>query len=441
MIHRMEAFSILEIEPTMDKKQIKRAYANQVKKYHPEENQEEWKKIREAYEAAIFYAERETDIYQEPLEDELRGTIDGACFAREDKNEFHEMFERLDGFVTDQRLEIAKEQDKIIEQVVCELEKISKSRELGVWEEFFDSYDIELFCSSEFLYKWADVLLHIKLTGELYNLFKSKLDEISQYCNKNQIVPRQTMPIPPIEMVNGRLVKPGLGRTIFSTICWIITIVSFMIYSVDTTENEYERLYGNIRGESLLVHLEETIELVTNPVKKGYFDLVDECGENGLQSSLLEMQERYEMVQTDVQEADLWYVENGILLHDGLYLSGWENEIEQQILYEEITEIENLERKARQKIEENEFYAVKISAEEWANACAICFIPEKLGLDENCKIYYSYGNKYIEVEEWNEQTDNLKRTKEIYVFHFSDYRAFSIVAPAVGKVTLLFVNE
>lgn len=49
-------FNVLGIERTTDKRVIKRAYASKVKQYHPEENPEEWKKVHEAYEAAMAYA-------------------------------------------------------------------------------------------------------------------------------------------------------------------------------------------------------------------------------------------------------------------------------------------------------------------------------------------------------------------------------------------------
>ena len=39
----MNAWEILGIEPTSDKKTIKRAYAKLLKQYHPEENPEEFK--------------------------------------------------------------------------------------------------------------------------------------------------------------------------------------------------------------------------------------------------------------------------------------------------------------------------------------------------------------------------------------------------------------
>ena len=52
-----EAFKILEIDPTNDKKKIKVAYSKMLKKYHPEDFPEMFMKINEAYEKALGYAE------------------------------------------------------------------------------------------------------------------------------------------------------------------------------------------------------------------------------------------------------------------------------------------------------------------------------------------------------------------------------------------------
>ena len=49
----MNAWEILGIEPTSDKKEIKRAYARLLKQYHPEENPEEFKQIQAAYQQCL----------------------------------------------------------------------------------------------------------------------------------------------------------------------------------------------------------------------------------------------------------------------------------------------------------------------------------------------------------------------------------------------------
>lgn len=56
-----EAFKILEIEPTDDKKKIKIAYSKMLKEYHPEEFPEIFMKIREAYQTALEFEEYNFD--------------------------------------------------------------------------------------------------------------------------------------------------------------------------------------------------------------------------------------------------------------------------------------------------------------------------------------------------------------------------------------------
>lgn len=49
----MNCWEVLGIEPTSDKKEIKRAYAKLLKQYHPEENPEEFKQIQAAYQQCL----------------------------------------------------------------------------------------------------------------------------------------------------------------------------------------------------------------------------------------------------------------------------------------------------------------------------------------------------------------------------------------------------
>lgn len=55
----IEAFKMLDIEPTKDKKKIKMAYSKLLKKYHPEEFPEMFMRINEAYGVALEYVENE----------------------------------------------------------------------------------------------------------------------------------------------------------------------------------------------------------------------------------------------------------------------------------------------------------------------------------------------------------------------------------------------
>lgn len=65
----MNAWEILGIEPTSDKKTIKRVYAKLLKQYHPEENPEEFKQIQAAYQQCLHSdQEIESVSYEQNIE-------------------------------------------------------------------------------------------------------------------------------------------------------------------------------------------------------------------------------------------------------------------------------------------------------------------------------------------------------------------------------------
>jgi len=69
----MNSWQILGIEPTKEKRKIKRAYAKMLAKYHPEEHPEYFSCIKDAYDFALKYAEWEMaprSCGQEELETE-----------------------------------------------------------------------------------------------------------------------------------------------------------------------------------------------------------------------------------------------------------------------------------------------------------------------------------------------------------------------------------
>lgn len=66
-------WDILGITPTEDRKIIRKAYAEQCRQYHPEENPEEFEQLRHAYETALNYNGSEPslpDSADQSIEDE-----------------------------------------------------------------------------------------------------------------------------------------------------------------------------------------------------------------------------------------------------------------------------------------------------------------------------------------------------------------------------------
>lgn len=65
----MNCWDVLGIEPTQDKKKIKKAYARLLKQYHPEENPEEFKQIQTAYQQCLHPdQEVESVSYEQNIE-------------------------------------------------------------------------------------------------------------------------------------------------------------------------------------------------------------------------------------------------------------------------------------------------------------------------------------------------------------------------------------
>ena len=72
----MNCFTVLGIEPTTEKKKIKRAYAAKSREFHPEEHPEEFQRIHDAYEEALAWAERNVESEVGPA-DAGRTAADG----------------------------------------------------------------------------------------------------------------------------------------------------------------------------------------------------------------------------------------------------------------------------------------------------------------------------------------------------------------------------
>lgn len=108
------AFDILGIEVTREKEEIKRAYSELVKNYHPEEHPEEWTKVHAAYEAAMQYAES------------------GEIIQSDGKDN------PVDRQTRDERTKDQNEQNKRLEQRMYELMQMKNKNAYAEWNQFFE---------------------------------------------------------------------------------------------------------------------------------------------------------------------------------------------------------------------------------------------------------------------------------------------------------------
>ena len=81
-----EAFKILEIEPTDDKKKIKIAYSKMLKKYHPEDFPEMFMRINEAYRIALEFEKSDFDEVKSENETTEKNNENTEFFERVKKN-------------------------------------------------------------------------------------------------------------------------------------------------------------------------------------------------------------------------------------------------------------------------------------------------------------------------------------------------------------------
>lgn len=84
----MNCFAVLGIEPTTEKKKIKRAYAAKSREFHPEEHPEEFQRIHDAYEEALAWAERNAEREEEPQMPEAPRQMEIEAAEQENASEF-----------------------------------------------------------------------------------------------------------------------------------------------------------------------------------------------------------------------------------------------------------------------------------------------------------------------------------------------------------------
>ena len=198
MMNRTDVFQILEIEPTEDKKAIKKAYARMVKKYHPEEQPEKWKEIHDAYEAALHMAEHGIPSHEPYTAPEPLVLNRGDCPVpkrpqddkreQNEKEEMNALFERVNDIASGQREQRQRRkkeaQDERIGQIIkivadlLEKEMFSQK----TWSILLEQESIfPLLCSGEFLYAFGDCFQGKRIPAELYRYLRTQIVRIQNY--------------------------------------------------------------------------------------------------------------------------------------------------------------------------------------------------------------------------------------------------------------------
>lgn len=126
---RSEAYNILGLSYSADEKEVRRAYRDLIKKYHPEENPEEWKKVHDAYtylkemgKGAFVISDIDSDARIPSKKDDKQDQINKT-------HVYDNTFEVVDEKLTKQEEKEDREQEiKEFNYILSKLETPTKSR-------------------------------------------------------------------------------------------------------------------------------------------------------------------------------------------------------------------------------------------------------------------------------------------------------------------------
>lgn len=237
-------FQILEIEPTTDKKEIKRAYARLVKRYHPEEFPEEWEKIHGAYEQALKMAEQgkplmreeasvqteapklpvqEKDPAAEPPVQEKDPEAELPVQEEHSEAESPEMDALFDNIGEMAREKHHQDQEvfkRRVQEVMNDFRKISGEKELDIkeWEAFFhQGTRLPYICTREFLELLGDCFENRTIEYEMYQFLKEQLAVIKRYSWDEQIELQNIGLLNPVDYAEKKIYKAYAGESAYGS--------------------------------------------------------------------------------------------------------------------------------------------------------------------------------------------------------------------------------
>lgn len=160
-------WSILEIEPTADVREIKRAYAALAKKYNPEEHPEEFKRLHNAYRAALRYA-RSANSETEPESEAADFIPKSDNSANRESADFD--FSAVD-ILPGYKLSAEKRMEKLLSVISKIIDDEEKRNSLPEWRRLFGKEDFDvMYDNAEFRFAAARLFRDELFTPETASL-------------------------------------------------------------------------------------------------------------------------------------------------------------------------------------------------------------------------------------------------------------------------------
>lgn len=186
---RGKIFQILEIDPTDDKRAIKKAYARLVKQYHPEENPEKWKEIHDAYMEALKTAEQ--DSYAAPMQVPVSDAgkvgaevkVTQQQTVSDEEAELEVLFDKVKQLAAQHQAkeDIIQEEKfcQMLEELKALLEKKTFDRQ--AWEKLLKPDNMIMMTEREdFIYRFGFCFLHHSINVPTWSFLKGQLRELSE---------------------------------------------------------------------------------------------------------------------------------------------------------------------------------------------------------------------------------------------------------------------
>ena len=191
-MNQSNIFAILEIEPTYEEREIKKAYAKLVKRYHPEEYPEKWKEIHEAYEVALALAQRRRGQVFNSFSVADNAEVERpVAQSSEESDELNSLFNNIGTLSKEQQEQDKEAYEKELQEVLRSFGKISDKKKLDrkEWENFFSKKGrLPYICNREFLKMLGECLSDRKIDNGMYQFLMEQLEVIKTYCTDRNIV-------------------------------------------------------------------------------------------------------------------------------------------------------------------------------------------------------------------------------------------------------------
>lgn len=256
-------YDILGIDRGADKKAIKRAYAELVKRYHPEEQPEEWKRIHDAYEQAMEQvsakkqkvsvlvpqeaAEQEKDLTNtvkvlEPKEapntptetPEVQAQPQMQSLSAEQQDKLEDIFGDVEKVVHEQLEEQQKSDQKKIDRELQTIRQLTKKKRLRFpdeWMNFFSRRNLlPIISQRDFLMGMGDCLTSKMIDDEVYVYLRAQIERIADYLKRNNV----NLTEPDSEMDAVRYVRDRLekGNKVFKRRRKSVIIICIIVFVV-----------------------------------------------------------------------------------------------------------------------------------------------------------------------------------------------------------------